>query len=81
MSVAYPGSDLPVGSVSSRSRDRTCCVRTFCVSTTGLAPDTVMVSSSAPTRMSAFTVAVNPVVSSTPSRLTVLNPASVNVTV
>ena len=44
------------------------------MSTSGLAPVTVTVSSSAPTRMSAFTVAVNPPVSSMPSRLTVLKP-------
>ena len=47
----------------------------------GLAPVTVTVSSSAPTFMSAFTVAVNPDVSSMPSRLNVLKPGSVKVTV
>src|SRR4029077_15567471 len=46
-------------------------------STTGDAPDTVTVSSSAPTRRSAFTVAVKLAGSSMPSRLTVLNPGSV----
>ena len=51
------------------------------VSTTGDSPVTVTVSSSAPTFISAFTGAVNPVVSSMPSRLMTLNPASVNVTV
>ena len=51
------------------------------MSTIGVAPETVIVSSSAPTCMSAFTFAVNPVVSSMPSRLTALKPASVNVTV
>jgi hypothetical protein len=50
-------------------------------STVAAAPVTVMVSSTAPTCMSAFTVAVNDPVSSIPSRLTVLNPGSVNVTV
>jgi hypothetical protein len=39
-----------------------------------------MVSSSVPTRISTFTVAVNDAVSSMPSRLTVLKPGSVNVT-
>ena len=39
-----------------------------------------MVSWSVPTFMSVFTVAMNDPVSSMPSRLTVLNPESVNVT-
>jgi hypothetical protein len=56
-----------------------CCV-TFCVSTIGERPVTVIVSSSAPTFNSPLTVAVKPAESSMPSRLTVLNPASVNVT-
>ena len=43
-------------------------------------PETVIVSSTPPTRMSAFTAAVNDVVSSIPSRLTVAKPGSVNVT-
>jgi hypothetical protein len=46
----------------------------------GLSPVTVMVSSSAPTRRSAFTVALNSEASSRPSRLYVLNPVSVKVT-
>ena len=54
---------------------------TFCMSTTGLAPETVTVSSSAPTLRSAFTVAVKVAGSSMPSRLTVENPGSVKVTV
>src|SRR5437867_9675833 len=41
---------------------------------------TVTVSWRAPTGISPFTVAVKPVVSTIPSRLTVMNPASVNVT-
>ena len=57
-----------------------CCV-TFCVSTIGDRPVTVIVSSSAPTFSSPLTVAVKPAESSMPSRLTVLNPTSVNVTV
>jgi len=52
----------------------------FCTSTTGVSPDTVTVSAIAPTRISAFTGAVKFASSTTPSRLTVLNPASVNVT-
>ena len=55
-------------------------VITFCVSTSGAAPVTVMDSSTEPTRSSAFTVAVKPVVSSIPSRRKVPNPGRVNVT-
>jgi hypothetical protein len=63
----------------------TSCVNTcwrvaLCTSTTGVSPLTVMVSSSAPTRISAFTDATNVPVSSMPSRLMVANPGSVNVT-
>jgi hypothetical protein len=42
---------------------------------------TTTVSASAPTAMSAFTFAVNPVVNTMPSRRTVLNPGRPNVTV
>ena len=56
-------------------------VRELVVSTTGASPVTVTVSSRAPTRRSAFTVAVKSPDSSIPSRLTVLKPVSVNVTV
>ena len=58
----------------------TFCWVTFCVSTIGDWPDTVIVSSRAPTRSSALTVAVNPADSSMPSRFNVLNPDRVNVT-
>ena len=47
----------------------------------GAVPVTVIVSSTAPTRMSMSIVAVSEPESSSPSRLTVLKPASVNVTV
>ncbi len=57
-----------VGSASSSSEESTVCLRTFCVSTSGLAPLTVIVSSIDPTCMSALMVAVNPAVSATPSR-------------
>jgi hypothetical protein len=57
------------------------CCTTFCRSTVGVAPVTVIVSSTVPTRISALTVAVNDAVSSIPSRLTELKPARVNVTV
>jgi hypothetical protein len=50
------------------------------LSESDLAPVTVTVSATAPIRISAFTVAVNPDVSSIPSRLVVLKPGSVNVT-
>jgi hypothetical protein len=56
------------------------CRRTLCTSTMGVSPVTVIVSSSAPTRRSSGTVTVTVPVSSMPSRLTVLNPASVAVT-
>ena len=46
----------------------------------GLAPETVIVSYTEPTFMSALTLAVKAEVSSIPSRLTPLNPVSVNVT-
>ena len=54
--------------------------RTLCTSTTGVSPVTVIVSSSEPRRMSVLTVAVSWPSSSTPSRLIVWNPVSVNVT-
>jgi len=63
------------------SRVAVVCFRTFCVSTSGAAPLTVMVSSREPTAMSALTVAVTPEVSAIPSRLTTLKPVSVKVTV
>ena len=53
---------------------------TLWVSTTEAWPVTVTVSSSEPTRMSALTVALKVPASSMPSRLNVLNPGSVNVT-
>ncbi len=71
----------PVGTASSSACGSTCCVTACCTSTTGDAPDTVTVSSSAPTRSSALTGAVKFAGSSTPSRFTVENPGSVKVTV
>jgi hypothetical protein len=50
------------------------------VSTSGTSPVTVIVSLSAPTCISPFTVAVKPDGSSMPSRLKTLKPARVNVT-
>ena len=54
--------------------------RVLCTSTMGVSPLTVIVSSTAPTFMSALTVAVNDPVSSMPSRFTDEKPVSVNVT-
>jgi hypothetical protein len=79
--AAKPWNVLPVGRLSSSSWEITCCVRTFCTSTTGLAPVTTTVSSIAPSRISALAGAVKPVVSAMPSRRTVLKPGSENVTV
>ena len=70
-----------VGSTSSVARCTVVCCRTFCRSTTGLSPVTVTVSATSPTGSSALTVAVKPLVSSRPSRRTVLKPGSVKVTV
>ena len=53
----------------------------LCTSTTGVSPVTVIVSASVPTLRSALMVAVNEPVSSMPSRLKVLKPCSVKVTV
>jgi hypothetical protein len=69
-----------VGRVASSSVETTFCWRTFCVSTSGDTPATVIVSSRDPTSRSAFTGAVNPAVSTMPSRLAVLNPERLKVT-
>ena len=57
-----------------------CCDRVLCTSTIGDSPVTVIVSSSAPILMSAFTVATKFPDSSMPSRLTVVKPGSDTVT-
>jgi hypothetical protein len=67
--------------LSMTSRLMTCCWFTFRRSTTGLAPATVIVSLTEPTASFPSISAVNPTVSLTPSRTTVLNPVSVKVTV
>ncbi len=59
----------------------TCWLRVLVTSMTGASPETVIVSETLPTLRSAFTVAMKLPVSSMPSRLTVVNPASVKVTV
>ena len=76
ISVANSTAVLPVGSASTTSRVITTWRLTFCTSTIGDVPVTVIVSSTAPTRRSASTVAVKPVVSSIPSRRTELKPAA-----
>ena len=81
ISVAAVNCVRPVGMPVSTSSPMTRCLVALCTSTIGDSPVTVMVSSTAPTRSSAFTVAANDPASSMPSRLTVLKPVSVNVTV
>jgi hypothetical protein len=71
----------PVGIESSISRSNTWTRAVLETSTTGDSPVTVTVSSSVPIRISTSIVAVKSVGSSSPSRLNVLNPDSVNVTV
>jgi hypothetical protein len=51
--------------------------RALCVSTTGVSPVTVIVSETAPTRIWMLIAKTKEPVTSTPSRFTVLNPASV----
>jgi hypothetical protein len=70
-----------VGRVSSNSLVTTVCRRTFCTSTTGAAPVTVIDSDRFPTCMMPSMLAVNPEVRTTPSRLTVWNPSREKVTV
>ena len=57
------------------------CRRTFCTSTTGVTPVTVMVSSMPPTDIAESMFAVTPVDNSIPSRMSVVKPGRVNVTV
>ena len=71
----------PVGMASSSSWLITRWRFALWMSTIGDSPVTVTVSSTAPTRISALTVAANEPLSSMPSRLTVLKPGSVKVTV
>ena len=75
--VVADGRDGPGGRRCSASVSRFA----LCTSTIGVSPVTVIVSASVPTLSSALMVAVNDPVSSMPSRLNVLNPCSVNVTV
>ncbi len=66
---------------ATRLPSSTCCRAAFCTSTIGVSPVTVIVSSSVPTFMSAFTSTVPEPPSSTASRLTILKPVSVKLTV
>ena len=72
---------LPLGSDSSSLVFSVSCLRMLVVSTTGAAPLTVIVSDNDPTCIAMFTVAVNPEPRVMPSRFTVENPSSANVTV
>ena len=72
---------LAAGVFATSSPLRICWRAAFCTSTTGVSPVTVIVSSSAPTFMSALICTVPEPASSMPSRLTVLKPVSENVTV
>jgi hypothetical protein len=69
-----------VGRASIVSALKTACLVVVETSTVGASPVTVMVSSSAPIRISASTTEAPEPLSATPSRLTVLKPRSVNVT-
>jgi hypothetical protein len=80
VSATKAGSVLLVGRVSSASFEITLRDSTRRTSTTGLSLRTVIVSSSAPTRISPLTVAVKFGPSSIPSRRTVLKPGSENAT-
>ena len=69
-----------LGIESMRSRVITCCRAVFWTSTTGDSPDTVTVSSSAPTRRSALSGTVVSAGTMMLSRLNVLNPVRVKTT-
>ena len=68
---------LLVGSASIIDLVITCSRVTPFTSMSGVSPVTVTVSATAPTFMSMFSVAVKFVLSSMPSRLSVVNPGSV----
>jgi hypothetical protein len=71
---------LVLGIASNNSLERTVRLVTLWTSTVGALPEIVIVSSSAPTRSWAFTVAVNDAGSSMPSCLRVAKPGNVKVT-
>ena len=80
MSVMTPAYARAAGIDVTMSLLRTVCRFTLWVSMMGLSPVTVTDSSSDPTFMSALTVAVNEPFSSMPSRLKMVNPVNVKVT-
>ena len=79
-SSAYAWNDLPVGMLSMTSRSMTCRCSTFWMSTTGVAPETVIVSSMSPIPSWMSILAVKPLFSTTPSRSTEPNPGREYVT-
>ena len=79
MSCAVDCRLRPVGMASSTSRSSTSAWLIDCTSTTGASPETVTVSSSAPTDSTASTLAVNPAGNSCCSTRTVEKPGSVKV--
>ena len=70
----------PVGTASMTSRGITCERCACCTSTSGASPDTVMVSSRAPTSISTSIVIAKLAGSASSSRMTVEKPGRVNVT-
>ena len=70
-----------VGSAASTGPPMICWRRALCTSTTGLSPVTTTDSSIAPTRIWMSIVTIRAPASSTPSRLTMLKPVRVKVTV
>ena len=73
--------DLPVGMVSMISRVMTAACCTFWTSTSGAAPETVIVSSRVPTANRPSTVTVAIPLSATSSRTKVLKPGKMKVAV
>src|SRR4051812_41758727 len=69
-----------LGRLASVRESKLVVIAVDCVSTTGEAPVTVTFSLNDATGISAFTVAVNASVTRIPSRMTVENPASSNLT-
>src|SRR5215470_6220026 len=80
-SAIRPPYCLDVGIEDTVSPLITSWVRALVTSTVGASPETVIVSATWPIFISALIVAMKLPVNSTPSRLTTLNPVSVNVTV
>ena len=81
ISSAVAAHERAVGIDVSTSLPMVVCRRMLCTSTIGVTPDTVIVSVTPPTVISASICAVNAPVSSIPSRFTWLKPGSAKVTV